>query len=111
MSEDKRGFVRIGRSLDFRFTCDDQTMTGRLEDLGEGGAFVDTANPLDAGTEIGFTLPLPDGGDPIVGKALVQWRQSPVGMGIKFVGLSEDARERIKFYVAAEFFKSFSDQR
>ncbi|NIQ29195.1 MAG: hypothetical protein GTN89_02185, partial [Acidobacteria bacterium] len=56
------------------------------------------------GDEIEFKLELPGVDEPIVGNAVVVWQHPTVGMGIRFVGLSQEQREQIKFYVAAKFF-------
>lgn len=107
MKEDGREFVRVGKVLEFEYTSHGQVTQARIEDLSEGGAFVDAPYPLNEGDELDFRLTLPGADEPIVGKACVVWRQQTVGMGIRFVGLDTEEREQIKFYVAAEFFKSF----
>ena len=106
MSEDHRDFVRIGSILEIEYWHDaaPTPIRARLEDLGEGGAFVDTSIPIPEGSEIEFRLQLPQEKEPLVGKALVRWLQPTVGMGIEFQGLSDADRERIKFFVASRFF-------
>lgn len=106
MSEDHRDHVRIGSILEIEYWHDaaPAPVRARLEDLGEGGAFVDTANPIAEGAEIDFRLHLPAEKEPITGKAVVRWLQPTVGMGIEFLGLSEPERDRIKFFVASRFF-------
>ncbi len=108
MREDSRDFVRVQKALEFEYTCDGQTSRARIEDVSEGGAFVDTPTPHEAGTELSIKLTLP-GEKPIESKAVVRWQQPTVGMGIEFLGLVEREREAIKFYVASEFFRSFSE--
>lgn len=108
MSEEHRDHVRLRKPLEFEYWADGQPIRARIEDVSEGGVFVDTATPHDVGDELRFRLTLP-GVDPISGKAVVRWRQPNVGMGIEFVGLSKEESEAIKFYVAAEFFRSFGD--
>jgi uncharacterized protein (TIGR02266 family) len=108
MSEDSRDSVRVRKTLEFEYRCDGQTTTARIEDISEGGAFVDTPNPHSVDEQLEFKLKLP-GEDVITGKARVRWQQPTIGMGIEFVGLSDTQREAIKFYVASEFFQSFSD--
>lgn len=108
MSEESRDHVRVRKALEFEYQADGQPIRARIEDLSEGGAFVDTRTPQAVGDELRFKLTLP-GADPITGKALVRWQQVNVGMGIEFFGLSDEEREAIKFYVASEFFQSFGD--
>lgn len=107
MSGDEREHVRIDAALEFQYWTDTIFTPARIEDLSEGGAFVDTPNPLPEGDQIDFKLTLPDSDEPIVGRARVIWQQRNVGMGIRFIGLSTEQREQIKFYIAAQFFKSF----
>lgn len=101
-----REFVRVASGLEIEYSCDSPTSTGRLVDLSEGGAFIDTATPFEEGTELDFRLELPGESEPVVGRAVVRWRQETVGMGIRFVGLDDEDRERLRFYVASEYFKS-----
>lgn len=109
MTEDGREYVRVGRSLEFELlTGGGEGTRARVEDLGEGGAFIDTMNPYAVDEEFEFRLTLDDGHDPIAGKATVKWQQPAVGMGVEFLDLGKEERERIKFYVAAEFFRSFT---
>lgn len=108
MSQDGREFVRVAKVLEFEYTSGGRATRARVEDLSEGGAFVATEEPLPEGDEIEFKLTLPGGEDAIHGRAVVVWRQRAIGMGVRFVGLSNDQRVRINFHVAAEFFKSFS---
>ncbi len=107
ISDEEREYVRVATVLEFEYRSESQVSKARIEDLSEGGAFVDVANPEREGDEIEFTLELPGSGEPIAGKAVVVWQQPTIGMGIKFIGLTDEQREQIKFYVAAEFFKSF----
>ncbi len=107
MSEDGREHVRAEAVLELEYSYESFSSQVRVEDISEGGAFVETPNPHREGDEIKFKLTLPDAGEPIVGKAVVVWRQPTVGMGIRFIGLTEEQREQIKFFVAAQFFKSF----
>ena len=109
MTDESRDHVRVQKTLEFEYTCDGQTSQARIEDVSEGGAFVDTAIPHGVGTELEFQLSLPGEEKPIIGNAVVRWQQPTVGMGIEFVGLKDEEREAIKYYVASEFFQSFSD--
>lgn len=103
--EDHREFVRVESHLEIEYSCDSPPFTGRVIDLSEGGAFIDTANPFDVGTRLAFRLQLPDEAEPIVGRAVVRWQQPTVGMGIQFAQLSEEDRERLRFYVGSEYFR------
>ena len=104
--DDHREFVRVDSDLEIEYSSDSPPFTARVVDLSEGGAFIDTPNPFEEGEELEFWLELPDESEPMVGRAVVCWRQETVGMGIRFVGLDDDQRERLRFYVASEYFKS-----
>jgi hypothetical protein len=67
--------------------------------------FIDADRPLPAGSALEFSLLLPDGEPeaPVKGSAVVVW-SAPTGMGIEFTRLSDAARERIRYFVAAVHF-------
>lgn len=107
MSEDRpehRGFVRVEKRLVLEYRANGAPFRALVTDLGEGGAFVDTPGPLPPGTDLTFTLDLDDAMEPITGRARVAWRQETVGMGIEFLDLSDDDRQRLRFFVASVFF-------
>lgn len=104
MSEDRREFVRVNRTLDIEYSVDTASFTGRVTDLGEGGAFVDTTFPQPAGAELGFRLDLPDDPQTIEGRARVAWHQPMLGMGIAFVDLSQEQIDQIRFFVGSMYF-------
>ena len=68
--------------------------------------FIETSHPLSVGTELEFSLTLPDDkeDEPVLGKGRVIWTDQAVGVGIEFVEISDEDRERIKWYVAEVFF-------
>jgi Tfp pilus assembly protein PilZ len=76
----------------------------QLSDLGEGGAFVDTSNPLPVGTRLTYRFSLPADSEPVRGEARVVWEQPTVGMALEFIGLSAADHDRLRFFVASEFF-------
>jgi uncharacterized protein (TIGR02266 family) len=104
MAEDKREFVRVNRILDLEYSVDATTFTGRITDLGEGGAFLDATYPQPAGTVLQFRLELPDDPQPIEGRARVAWHEPMLGMGIAFVDLTEPQRDQLRFFVGSTFF-------
>lgn len=104
MSEERREFVRVSRTLDIEYSVDTASFTGRVTDLGEGGAFVDTTFPQPAGTQVQFRLELPDSAVPIEGRARVAWHQPMLGMGIAFLDLPEEQVEQLRFFVGSVYF-------
>lgn len=103
--EPPRQYVRIERVLDFRYTADGQEFEARIADLGEGGAFIDCDLPLEVGQRLDFRFTIPEENEVVEGRAKVVWQQPTVGMGIEFLDLTEDQRRRIRYFVAAVFFR------
>jgi hypothetical protein len=75
---------------------------GRINDLALGGMYVDTINPLPEGSSVGFLFCLP--GDeterPITGQGRVVWMVHMQGMGIGFLRLSDEDKDRLKAYLS-----------
>jgi len=104
MSDERREFVRVSRTLDIEYSVDTASFVGRVTDLGEGGAFVDTTFPQPAGTQLQVRLELPDDPHPIEARARVAWHQPMLGMGIAFVDLSNEQAEQLRFFVGSVYF-------
>jgi len=76
-------------------------------DLGSGGVFIETNNPLNAGAEIDLTFTIPDSKETLRTKAKVIWSQSPiqgrddvnVGMGVQFTQFSDSQRRKLDEFV------------
>lgn len=103
---ERRRAVRVAKPLDIEYSANCPPIRARVADLSETGAFVDTSEPVLAGSVVKFRLFLNDAirWRPVLGKARVAWSQPRVGMALEFQGLSREDRDRIKYYVAAIFF-------
>jgi len=85
-------------------------------DLGEGGVFIRTPNPLDLGEEFVLKLHLAEGEAPIEVACKVVWsnkygkesRQLRRGMGVKFVNLSPELQGRVESYIQSHKNRQFS---
>jgi len=85
-------------------------------DLGNGGVFIRTPNPLDLGEEFVLKLHLAKGEAPIEVDCKVVWtnkygkesRQLRRGMGVKFVNLSPELQGRVESYIQSHKNKQFS---
>ena len=70
-----------------------------LQNLSEGGLFLESDVLKPIGTLLDFEFRVQDGGLPIIGKGIVRWlEEDPThrkGMGIKFVELNDEGREVI----------------
>lgn len=106
MSEENRVAVRVKKALDIVYSSASPPIRARLEDLSETGMFIETSHPLEIGAELDFSLVLPGQASdlPIRGKGTVAWSDQAVGVGVRFTELSEEDRERLKWFVAEVFF-------
>jgi type IV pilus assembly protein PilZ len=99
-AKDTREFLRVPLSMKVRCEHDGKTSDRYLTVLGEGGLFVSTTAPPPKGTILRLEgLPV-GGGEPFRVKGEVVWSnvQGPEeqhGMGVKFIDLSQDQKERI----------------
>jgi len=76
------------------------SMRSRVADLSAGGMFIDHPSPPFAAHDlitVRFSVALVDG--PIVVEAAVNYIQQRIGMGIRFLNLEPDDRERIAVFV------------
>jgi uncharacterized protein (TIGR02266 family) len=85
-------------------------------DLGDGGVFIRTPNPLDLGEEFVLKLHLAEGEAPIEVACKVIWtnkygkesRHLRRGMGVKFLNLSPELQSRVESYIQTHKNKQFS---
>lgn len=107
---EKRRSVRTEKKLEVQYWTDDERRSerGTISDISHHGIFIDTSNPLDAGTILNFSFRLSD--DPlsqsVKGKGKVNWAEPMLGMGIDFQNLSPVHAGRIKHFVEAELVKT-----
>jgi mannose-6-phosphate isomerase-like protein (cupin superfamily)/Tfp pilus assembly protein PilZ len=106
VEKERRRSVRIKKPLEIIYSADSPPLAARVEDLSETGIFVETTDPLSMGSRIEFALHLPDqaADEPIRGEGIVAWTDPATGTGIEFRDLSSEDRERIRWFVAAEYF-------
>lgn len=102
----KRQAVRVQRPIEITYTSDCPPINARIEDISEKGFFLGTDHPLTAGAIIEYRFLLPDETPevPLEGAARVVWVQPMVGVGVEFVDMSQEDRDRIRFFVASVYF-------
>ena len=61
----------------------EQPIPGSIRDIGIGGAFVESSEPLTFGTELVIVAQLTDGGAVLRLPAIVRWAR-PDGFGVQF---------------------------
>jgi quercetin dioxygenase-like cupin family protein/Tfp pilus assembly protein PilZ len=106
IEKERRRSVRIKKPLEIIYSAESPPIAARVDDISETGVFVETTDPLPVGGQIEFALHLPDqaADEPIRGEGIVVWTDPATGTGIEFKDLSDEDRERIKWFVAAEYF-------
>ena len=104
-SNERRASIRVEKRLAIEYSSNSPPIKAFVEDLSEVGMYIDVDLALPAGNTMEFSLFLPDGDaeTPVKGGAVVVW-SGPTGMGVEFTDLSDAARERIHFFVAAVLF-------
>ena len=95
---DRRHAARVALIRDIEYAGEGSRTRRRLTDLGPNGVYIDTTGPLPMGSELDLKFTLPD--DSIVtARGVVRYHQPGVGMGIEFVEISEEDRDRVKRWV------------
>ncbi len=103
-TEDRRQFVRVDRQIEIEYSAE-IPVTSQTADLGAGGAFILTPDPLPVGANVNFKFYLGDKPRLIEGTARVAWAEPTLGMAVEFLDLIPEDRERIRAYVGLEIFK------
>jgi hypothetical protein len=98
---ERREHERIPLIADIHYSADSPALTARISDISVGGIFIDTVNALDPGATVSFRLhpPAEISETPIVGEAVVVWRQPMLGMGLRFTRVAQPDWDRIAAYV------------
>jgi type IV pilus assembly protein PilZ len=102
-SSNRRNAERIDVTWSVDCETEDTFLYANITNISEFGIFVRTEDPLEVGTQLTLKFAPPDTVDPFVMSGQVQW-VNPVkmladnpnpGMGIRFVNLTSEARERL----------------
>lgn len=77
-----------------------------IVDLGLEGVFLESAEAIPPSAEVGIRFPLPGNAIPLSCRGRVAWRHAggsgrPPGIGIEFVAMSADDRERLREFLEA----------
>ena len=101
MGDEKRQGSRSFAIADVTFDHQGMHFHGRINDMAQGGLYIDTINPLPEGSSITFQFRLPgdESGSPISGEGRVVWTAHMQGMGICFTRLSDEDQNRLKAYL------------
>lgn len=104
--ERRQGAVRVQKPLEITYAAGCPPIEARIEDISETGFFLDNTNALQVGSKLQFAINLPTeaGTTEIQGKGEVIWIQETVGAGVRFLDLSQEDRDTIRFFVASVYF-------
>ena len=107
---EKRQSVRTLKKLKVQYWTDGSIPPehATITDISQHGIFINTSNPLDAGTILSFSFRLSDGPlpKPVEGKGVVTWAEPELGMGVLFQNLSRVHVGHLNDFVEAELAKA-----
>ena len=100
---EKRRFRRAELRAQIDWGNDKAEYSGYTENISEGGVFVATTEPLAMGEPLDLRVALADG-EALVIRTRVAWLRpgdddNAGGMGVQFVDLSDEMRDRIRKFV------------
>jgi uncharacterized protein (TIGR02266 family) len=104
---DERTGRRIPIQLLVDYKADGHYLFDFCRDLGAGGVFIETKNPLPQGSPIDLTFTIPDSKETLNTKGTVIWVQHAVpdrkdltpGMGVQFQAFSGNQRKVLESFV------------
>ena len=107
--EDKREETRIPVQMLVDYKCDGNYLFDFCRDLGAGGIFIETKDPIAIGETIDCTFTLPDSKKTLAIKGEILWHQGetkgddgetqPAGMGVQFCEYTEEQQKVLRDFV------------
>ncbi len=94
---DRRDFARA--PLATQIQSQDCMALAFARNVGEGGMFIETKDPLPLGVKLNLRFNLNDDGPAVVAVAEVTYTVSRMGMGVQFLDLAPADRKRIETHV------------
>src|SRR3979409_348965 len=98
MTENRRTDERVSVNLPARWDGLSGVHEARLEDLGFGGCYVNTAGRVDVGEVVGVEIKLPSG-EWLQLRGEVASYQPGIGFGLVFSFLTEDEEQSLREFV------------
>lgn len=106
METQRRQSSRFQVDLELTLQSESTVWMGQMSNISDGGVFVATKELKPIGTEIEMTIKLPGNMLPVWALGVVCWIRetsgqgdSPLGMGIQFRLIADEALRRIRDYV------------
>jgi uncharacterized protein (TIGR02266 family) len=100
---------RTEKALSLRYEDQLSLVDAYTENVGGGGLFIKTENPLEPGERFLLTLALPGRSDPMQITCEVAWTRkqeggadNPAGMGVKFVKITKDDDKTLKKHLSPQ---------
>jgi len=103
--EDRRRVDRIPKKFKIVYNAGNALINSYLSNIGVGGVFIPTENPMDSGTRLHAKITLPNDEKDLNVNCEVVWIRKkevntpsgkfPSGMGVKFLSLSPEDKKRI----------------
>jgi type IV pilus assembly protein PilZ len=108
LSKDSRRDHRIPIQLLVDYKCNGHYLFDFCKDLGAGGVFIQTDNPLPQGSTIDLTFTIPDSNETLTTKGSVMWVQQEVagnkelvsGMGVQFEAFDSTQRNTLQEFIS-----------
>ena len=105
---ESREHHRVPVQLLVDYRSDGNYLFDFCRDLGVGGVFIQTKEPLPMGSEVALTFTLPDSKETLDAKGKVIWVQGQVegrseqspGMGVQFDQFAPEQRELLEEFIA-----------
>ena len=104
-SDERRKHVRVHKKFKIAYRTPNAFIKSYLHDIGTGGLFIKTNDPLDHGEKFGLKIGLPDNEKELELLCEVAWVHKeervtvkgkfPPGMGVKFLNPPKEAIDRI----------------
>jgi uncharacterized protein (TIGR02266 family) len=105
MTERRKG-PRVDVLLRAYFDTMEQLKEALVCSLSPGGLYLTTDKPFDIGSQFFVEIHLPGDGGLIKGQCEVTWvnlseeKSYPKGMGVSFIEIAPEHRDRLQFYLA-----------
>lgn len=96
---ERRTSRRVSLATQMRTIVGGRQLVGYTRDVSLGGAFVETENPPERGTEVTLRFKLTEDGPIHEARATVVYSMGGEGMGLRFWELSASVREAIELFI------------
>ena len=111
--------TRVPIQLLVDYKSDGHYLFDFCKDLGAGGVFIQTDNPLPQGSDVDLTFTIPDSKETLITKGQVIWVQKSVpdredlaaGMGVQFSNFGKEQRSILDNFIKRYSPNASSDKR